>query len=244
MPLPLPQPLPQPLQPRLCLRLTGAPALLQAGAPAQTIDRQAGLLAAVLALQGPQPRGRLAQLLWPDAAEARARANLRQCLHRLKAAGGPPWWTGDAVLALAPDVQLLPPGDPDAGELLAGWSAPGSGSLSDWLQQARERARAEQLQALAARAQAAEAAQASEQALAPVQRMLALDPLAEAHHRALMRLHYLRGATDQALAQHERLRRLLAQELGAQPDAQTAALLQLIQQARSPTPGRAAPALL
>ena len=244
LPLPLPQPQPQPLQPRLCLRLTGAPALLQAGAPAQTLDRQAGLLAAVLALQGPQPRGRLAQLLWPDAAEARARANLRQCLHRLKAAGGPPWWTGDAVLALAPDVQLLPPGDPDAGELLAGWSAPGSGSLSDWLQQARERARAEQLQALAARAQAAEAAQAYEQALAPVQRMLALDPLAEAHHRALMRLHYLRGATDQALAQHERLRRLLAQELGAQPDAQTAALLQLIQQARSPTPGRAAPALL
>jgi len=228
----------------LQLRLTGAPALLQAGAPEQALDRQAGLLATVLALQGPQPRGQLAQLLWPDAAEARARANLRQCLHRLKAAGGSPWWTGNAVLALAPGVQLLPPGDPDAGELLAGWSAPGSGSLSDWLQQAREQARAEQLQTLAARAQAAEAAQQFDQALAQVQRMLALDPLAEAHHRALMRLHYLRGATDQALAQHERLRRLLAHELDAQPDAQTTALLQLIQQARSSAPGRPAPTLL
>lgn len=221
----------------LQLRLTGAPALLQAGAPEQALDRQAGLLAAVLALQGPQPRGQLAQLLWPEVAEPRARANLRQCLHRLKAAGGAAWWAGDAVLALAPGVHCLPPGDPDAGELLAGWSAPASGSLGAWLQQAREQARAEQLQALAARAQAAEAAQQFDEALAQVQRMLALDPLAEAHHRALMRLHYLRGATDQALAQHERLRRLLDQELGTPPDAQTAALLRLILQARHPPPG-------
>ena len=222
----------------LQLRLTGAPALLQDGAPEQALDRQAGLLAAVLALQGPQPRSQLALMLWPDVPEPRARANLRQGLHRLKAAGGTRWWTGDAVLALAPGVQWLPLGDPDAGELLAGWSAPGSGSLAAWLQQAREQARAEQLQTLAARAQVAEAAQQFDQALAQVQRMLALDPLAEAHHRALMRLHYLRGATDQALAQHERLRRLLAQELGAQPDAQTSALLQLIQQARNPLPGQ------
>lgn len=60
----------------LLLRLTGAP-VLRVGGRDGVLDGLAAVVAARLALEGPQPRAQLASLLWPDVGPARARANLR-----------------------------------------------------------------------------------------------------------------------------------------------------------------------
>jgi predicted ATPase/DNA-binding SARP family transcriptional activator len=63
-----------------------------------------------------------------------------------------------------------------------------------------------------------------------VERQLALDPWREEVHRASMRLLYLGGQRSAALAHYERCRQVLAEELGVEPDAQTAALYEQIRE--------------
>ena len=59
--------------------------------------------------------------------------------------------------------------------------------------------------------------------------MLATQPQTEAHHRELMRLHYLNGDIAVASAAHERLRHMLLRDFDAAPSAQSAELLRLIE---------------
>lgn len=70
------------------LRLHGVAQLLMPDGTALLLDRQGALIAARLALAGPQPREVLARQLWPEVDEARARGNLRQRLLRLKDQAG------------------------------------------------------------------------------------------------------------------------------------------------------------
>ena len=60
------------------------------------------------------------------------------------------------------------------------------------------------------------------------QRQLALEPWRESAHRDLMRVLALSGQRGVALAQYEICRRALAQELGVEPTAETAALYKSI----------------
>jgi DNA-binding SARP family transcriptional activator len=50
----------------------------------QVLERKDAALLALLAFAGPTRRARAAALLWPDASEARARANLRQRQRRCR----------------------------------------------------------------------------------------------------------------------------------------------------------------
>jgi predicted ATPase/DNA-binding SARP family transcriptional activator len=59
-------------------------------------------------------------------------------------------------------------------------------------------------------------------------RLLELDPLSEAAQRNLMRLLAISGQRSAALAQYERCRRMLQEELGIEPEAETIALYQRI----------------
>ncbi len=59
-------------------------------------------------------------------------------------------------------------------------------------------------------------------------RMLAIDPLRESAQRDLMRLLAVSGQRSAALAQYERCRRVLQDELGIEPEAETIALYQRI----------------
>jgi predicted ATPase/DNA-binding SARP family transcriptional activator len=61
-----------------------------------------------------------------------------------------------------------------------------------------------------------------------VRRMLAIDPLRESAQRDLMRLLAVSGQRSAALAQYERCRRVLQDELGIAPEAETIALYQRI----------------
>lgn len=62
-------------------------------------------------------------------------------------------------------------------------------------------------------------------AVAQYQAVLALNAVSEESHRGLMRAYGMAGQRDLALRQYDRLRDLLAAELGSTPDAETEALV-------------------
>lgn len=66
-------------------------------------------------------------------------------------------------------------------------------------------------------------------------RQVTLEPWREEAHRQLMRLLALTGERSAALAQYERCRRILAEELGVTPAAETVALYHQIEQGRLST---------
>src|SRR5215218_9702534 len=76
--------------------------------PAGSIElegKHAALLA-LLALEGPTPRGRVAGLLWGESPEAVARNNLSQTLRRLHKACGHELIVGTSTLALSDSVHV------------------------------------------------------------------------------------------------------------------------------------------
>ena len=220
------------------LRLAGAAVVLCADGTERPLDRHGALIAARLALGGPQSRVLLATWLWPDAHPARARANLRQRLLRLKALAGGEWIVGDTVLRLAPGVQMAPLDSAGGAELLEGIvsSEDEAEPLGAWLHDARATQRARQLRSLVAQANAAEAEQRLADAVAAVQQMMVIEPQAEAHRRHLMRLHYLGHDMARARSAFAELQRMLRQEFTAEPSAETQALFALVEQAARPPP--------
>src|SRR5262249_38984039 len=120
-------------------------------------------------------------------------------------------------------------------------------AFDDWLRGERERLRELAIAALASRLAEHEAAGAAEPALRCAARLLVLDPLQEAAHRAVMRLHAAAGRRAAALRQYQICADALRRELGADPDPETRALHQaLLRQggdgaARVPPPVAARP---
>jgi WD40 repeat protein/DNA-binding SARP family transcriptional activator len=114
------------------------------------------------------------------------------------------------------------------GELLAGFSLADAPTFEEWLLLRREQLAARALLALKTLADAYEAQDDLEHAHTYAARLLELDPYGEAGRRQLMRILARRGLPDQALAQYATLRRLLRDELGVEPNAQTVALYEQI----------------
>ena len=69
-------------------------------------------------------------------------------------------------------------------------------------------------------------------ALSHAQELLALEPLSEAAHRRVMRLHFLRGDRAAALLAFDRCEQVLKDDIGAAPSAETLVLLATIEQAK------------
>jgi DNA-binding SARP family transcriptional activator len=225
----------------LRLHLLGPPGLV-AGAQRWPLERKDAALLAMLALDGALPRNDAALRLWPDATVAQARTSLRQRLYRLRRSLGRDVAGGGETLRLDGDVhhELGDPtpalrADPDAlpGELLAGCAYADAEALDAWLGTARERWNRRRAEALAALAEEHEAGGHLAVALRYAQRLVQQEPLLEHAHRRLMRLHYLRGDRAAALAAYERCRKVLSEELDTAPDAETLALLRLVESARS-----------
>lgn len=99
----------------------------------------------------------------------------------------------------------------------------------DWVLPERERLHEEYLWALKQLTVLAKQWGDDERALAYAQRLVAADPLRETAHRELMRLYHALGRPRAALEQYAVVRKLLADELGVEPAAATAALYREIQ---------------
>jgi tetratricopeptide (TPR) repeat protein len=109
--------------------------------------------------------------------------------------------------------------------------------LSQWLEAQRERGlrgRAHSLTEAIARSESDGDLAA---ALAHAVALLDLDPLSEHAHRQLMRLHYLLGDVDAAMAVYERCRCMLQTELGVAPSQATEALRSSLGSAMAPVAG-------
>ncbi len=121
------------------LHLYGPPQLTLDDGRALPLSAREAALLGWLHLQGPTARAQLAGLLWPGGDDAKARANLRQTLARLRRAAGDVLAEEDGVLRLAPGVAL---DEADAGgELLAGLQFDDAPELAEWLAARRDDAR-------------------------------------------------------------------------------------------------------
>ncbi|EHR69770.1 putative transcriptional regulator [Burkholderiales bacterium JOSHI_001] len=191
--------------------------------------RDAALLA-WLAIEGPTPRIKLAGLLWPEHELGAARNNLRQRLFKLRKLAGAEVVGGGAMLQLAPHVEH---DLGDAEGLLAGVPDDDGGEFSIWLNRQRERRRERVQHALIELIEMAEAAKDYADALVHAKELLALEPLSEDAHRRVIRLHYLNGDRAAALLAFDACERVLKDEVGTSPSAQTLALLGVLEAAAS-----------
>ena len=203
-------------------------------------------------------REQLVALLWGDRGEQQARNSLRQALVALRRdlaeiEPSPVLIHDDRVkLDLARfhiDAvafrMLAEAGDWNAaaelyrGQLLAGLTLGGEG-FEDWLRLQRDQAAGKAITVLEQLA----AGQRGEARIATAKRLLALDPLREASHRALMAAYHDSGETALALRQYEACRDTLKRELGVSPAMQTEELRRMVatvkagQDSTSPAPAR------
>ena len=216
------------------LALLGVPALTTGDGRDVRCEGKTLALLTYLALEGPTGRSRLAGLLWPEHPEATARNNLVHVLRRLERACGAPLVHGHDRLALAsnglvdaaPLLQAASAPHPDVpdGPLLQDRRFPDSPEFEEWLEVQRERLDTLRARLLTHAAQQLEDAGQYADALIVTRRLLALDAASEDAHRRRMRLHYLTGDIDAALAAYDACVRALRDELHTEPLAETHAL--------------------
>jgi DNA-binding SARP family transcriptional activator/predicted ATPase len=241
--------------------LGGFSARLDAGQPCSLPTRKTQALLAYLALPPGRfhTREKLTALLWGDTAEAQARQSFRQALARIRraiSAGGPEILLaeGDTV-ALNPalvsvdaaDLEAaLTDGSPGAltqaaalykGDLLDGLAVDET-PFEEWRVVERERLRELALEGLAKLLREQLRAEPPEPAIQTALRILGMDPLQEAVHRAVMRLLLKQGRRAAALQQYQVCVNALQHELAVEPEEETRELYREILRAGSHTPRR------
>ncbi len=190
----------------------------------------------------PQPRERLAGLLWGDRSMDNAKASLRQAvagLRKLLPEGG--LVSQGELLSLgraevASDVDAFKAwreaGDDTVlaqclahyrGDLLDGFHTR-SAMFDEWLLLEREALRREAMTGMGALFERLCHSDQADEAIAMGGRLLALDPLQEAVHRKLMQLYVDQGQRGSAQRQFKLCRDVLKRELNTPPAPETLAL--------------------
>jgi DNA-binding SARP family transcriptional activator/predicted ATPase len=220
----------------------------------QTNKVRALLAYLVLEADRAHERTALVGLFWPEMPEARALNNLSKALGLLRQA----LWNHDQatpyLLVSRQTVRFNPDSDywldvaefqrcvaPQAGwpqlegaaalyggEFLSGFSLSDAPAFEEWLLLWRERLHQQTLAAMERLTTHNLAVANYEQAQHYARRQLELDAWREAAHAQLMRALALTGKRSAALEQYETCRRLLADELGVEPAAETVALYESI----------------
>jgi len=121
------------------------------------------------------------------------------------------------------------------GDLLEGLDV-GDEAFERWLSAERERLRELAIEVLAKLFRRQYTGGAAEAAMQTARRLLALDPLQEIAHRALMRLLVQSGRREAALRQYAVFSSLLRRELHLEPDPETRRLYEDISSGRLPGP--------
>ncbi|MCX6047415.1 MAG: BTAD domain-containing putative transcriptional regulator [Chloroflexi bacterium] len=241
---------------RLTLTFFGSFQATLAGQPLRTLQStrlQALLAYLVLGAARPHTRDELAARFWPDEPEMVAKQNLRQALYQLRhaldepAKGEPqpsPFllltrsnvqfnpasdYTLDvaAFLEQAKQQQWVHALDLYQGDLLNGLVSD-SPLFEEWLVVQREALHIQALTLLDQLTQ--QALQQADYAAAQhyARRQLVLEPWREPAHRQLITALAASGERSAALVHYESCRRVLAAELGMEPDAATQALVEQI----------------
>ena len=239
----------------LSLALLGPPVVKRDGAPVTFDTRKAIALLALLAVTGREhTREQVADLLWPDADEAKARGSLRRTLSVAAAAVGPALAITRTTVGLVPaavdvDVRefetLLTRKDAAALErgvglyrddFLAGFTVRDCPDFEDWQTSVREELKqllARGLQRLVA---ACVAAGELERAIGHARRWLQLDPLHEPAYQAMIRLYEWTGQRSAAMRQYRSLVHVLDRDLAVRPLPETTQLYEDVRAGRLAAP--------
>jgi DNA-binding SARP family transcriptional activator len=199
-------------------------------------------------------RDKLAGLLWSDRGDKQARDSLKSAISRLKDAFGslqPPPIVSErecvsldrekVVVDVAAFERLIGEGTPESiaqaitvyrGDLLDGLDVRDP-AFEEWLLLERQRLRVLARDALGVLLDRHLAIGAHDSAASVAHRLLALDPLREAAHRALMQIYAEQGQTALALKQYQFCRDTLQRELGVKPEPETDKLYRSIQERRA-----------
>ena len=235
--------------PALSVRLVGSFALSRGGAP---IALQGGCerLVAFLALQRrPVSRATIAGALWPDASQERAGSCLRSALDRMDDARAA---IAANRLELALDAEVVV--DLGEGEALArrlvradtvtaadDMTSAAISALSedvlpdwydDWVTIEAEAWRQLRLHALEAMTKELLTLGHFSAAIEAARAAIAVDPLRESPHAALIRVHLAEGNQSEALSAFAAYKSLLNEELGIAPTANIENLVRAIQRHR------------
>lgn len=194
-------------------------------------------LIAFLALKGRAvSRSIVAGTLWPEMREERAAGNLRSALWRVRQAGEDVVQTSASTVALDPAIfvdlneivrdahacldgqEVGDLAERLCGDLLPDWH-------DDWLVIEREPLRQLRVHALETLCRRFLAAGFPGRAIDIGLAAVAIEPLRESAHRALISAHLVEGNVSEALRQFERFRRLVRDELGIDPSAAMNALV-------------------
>ncbi len=216
---------------RLRLALHGAPLLHGADGRSHALERRDAAILAYLALEGPTPRTRLLELLWPDTDSEAARNTLRQRLFQLKRRCGGEPATGAELLALAADVIV----DGDAADpLLQAHDYSDCPEFERWLDEQRRALAARRRAQDAARIDACERDGRYAEGAALAERLVAADALDETAVQRLMKLRYLDGQRAAAIEAFDRFAAELRADHGGVPARATTELLATIRAASGP----------
>ena len=226
----------------------------QRAVTAVNTNRLRSLLAyLVLHADAPQPREYLSFLLWPESNESQARTNLRQLLHHLRRAladvgclltdNQTVHWQRDPACVidvdefeaafrraqeagrradLAAERQALE----QAERLYQDDLLPGV--YDDWLEPKREQLRQQFSEALSRLAALLESLGEHSAAIRYAERLVAHDPLSEAHYQLLIRLHAANHDRASALRAYHRCMRVFKRELGVDPGPVTRELFEQV----------------
>jgi DNA-binding SARP family transcriptional activator len=194
----------------------------------------------------PQPitRRQTIGLLWPDHTDETARHNLRTTLYTLRQELSDHLRTEDewiiledadvdahtfaAALEHPKDGKLEPLLELYHGDFLADFDLPDSEEYENWIAVERERYRRLAISGFQLVSRRYEKAGEFGAALAALSRALAIDPFQEDLQREALRLHYFAGDRAGAIRRYEDFSRLLENEMGVQPMAETRALFEEI----------------
>ena len=243
----------------LRIRLLGPVAVEINGSPVAIPSKRARALLGYLVQRGGTDvaRSTITGLLWSERGEEQARASLRQTLSELRAALSklekPPinatnetitWDAGSAWID-SNELENAAHSDNDKelheaallirGEFMEGLSID-EAAFENWLAGERERLRQLAGVLYARLMEHAEGSGDIQSALNHGLKLISLDPLQEQIHRSLMRLYAAQGRNDAALAQYERCKQELSNQLGVQPEHETETLARSIKSGRRTGP--------
>ena len=216
----------------------------------------------------PHRREEVAGLFWPERPERAARTNLRRVLYNLRSVlgdrrapapfllvtrqtvqfnQGSEYWLDVAAFVSNIDAAEERLSSPEIlekattlyqGEFLKGISVAGCVEFEEWVVVWRERLHHKLFAALGRLVTWYDQHGDYESALQVGRRQLALEPWNEQGHRNIMRLLVYTGQKGAALAQFDKMRRILDEELSVMPGPETTRLYEQIRDGTLPPPPR------